>query len=79
VLDIAAQAVWAVTHESARTLADVIDRRLVIGTLGPVPVDELTSVAQVIAPLLGWSDVEVAAAVDTEASRRAALVARWRR
>ena len=32
--DIAAQAVFAVTDEAARTLSDVIDRRLVLGTLG---------------------------------------------
>ncbi|MGD7001159.1 glycerol-3-phosphate dehydrogenase/oxidase [Corynebacterium halotolerans] len=35
--DIAAQAVYAVTGEAARTLADVLDRRLVLGTLGVVP------------------------------------------
>ena len=79
VLDIAAQAVRAVTHESAQTLSDVLDRRLVVGTLGPLPVGEMDRVARVIAPLLGWSDVETAAAVDAEAARRGALVARWRR
>ena len=78
-LDIAAQAVFAVTHESACTLADVIDRRLVLGTLGQVDRAEVERVAVVVAPALGWSVEHAAAAVDAELARRAAIVARWRR
>lgn len=78
-LDIAAQAVFAVTHESACTLADVIDRRLVLGTLGQVDRTEVERVAVAVAPVLGWSVEQTAAAVDAELARRAAIVARWRR
>jgi glycerol-3-phosphate dehydrogenase len=78
-LDIAAQAVFAVTHESACTLADVIDRRLVLGTLGQVDRTEVERVAVAVAPVLGWSVEQTSAAVDAELARRAAIVARWRR
>ncbi len=77
-LDIAAQAVFAVTHEGALTLADVIDRRLVLGTLGAVSRDEIEHVARWIAQPLGWSVEATVAAVDGELDRRAALAARWR-
>lgn len=52
--DIRAQAVYAVTDEAARTLADVLDRRLVLGTLGVVPDAAVHRTAATIAPLLGW-------------------------
>ncbi|MHA2789092.1 glycerol-3-phosphate dehydrogenase/oxidase [Corynebacterium sp. S7] len=72
--DIAAQAVYAVTHEHALTLEDVIDRRLTIGTLGAVPDEVVEKVAAIIAPLLGWDAEEtrgVAAAYNGKtASRR---------
>jgi glycerol-3-phosphate dehydrogenase len=71
--DIAAQAVFAVTDESARTLADIIDRRLVLGTLGEVQRDEIECVAEVVAPLLGWTEDQQVAAVEEEAARRAGL------
>jgi glycerol-3-phosphate dehydrogenase len=77
-LDIAAQVVVAVVEESARTLADVVDRRLVLGTLGRVARHELERVAVVVAPLLGWDHERAAAAVDAELARRAAVEARWR-
>ncbi|WP_018295624.1 glycerol-3-phosphate dehydrogenase/oxidase [Corynebacterium lubricantis] len=60
--DIAAQAVYAVTHEHALTLEDVIDRRLTVGTLGAVPDHVVEKVANIIAPLLGW-DTEKASGV----------------
>ncbi|MFZ4811658.1 MAG: FAD-dependent oxidoreductase [Ilumatobacteraceae bacterium] len=78
-LDIAAQAVFAVSDEAARNLADVIDRRLVLGTLGRVERVEVERVALAIAPLLGWSVEHAAAAVDAELARRAAIEVRWRR
>ena len=40
--------------ESACTVTDVIDRRLVLGTLGGVTPDEIATVAAIAAPLLGW-------------------------
>lgn len=55
--DVAAQVVFAVANEGARTLSDIIDRRLVLGTIGRVDKTHLESVARIAAPLLGW-DVE---------------------
>ena len=55
-LDIAAQVVVAVRDELALTLADIVDRRLVLGTLGQVEPAELQRVARIAAPLLGWPD-----------------------
>jgi glycerol-3-phosphate dehydrogenase len=68
-----------VTHEGARTLSDVIDRRLVLGTLGAVSRDEVERVAMLIAGPLGWSVESTTAAVEAELGRRAAVAARWRR
>jgi glycerol-3-phosphate dehydrogenase len=76
--DIAAQAVFAVTDEAARTLSDVLDRRLVLGTLGRLSRDEIANAVEVVAPLLGWSEGAASAAIDVECARRAALEARWR-
>ncbi|TPW14621.1 MAG: glpD [Acidimicrobiaceae bacterium] len=78
-LDIAAQAAYAVTEESACTLADVLDRRLVIGTLGRVSRAEVERVAVVVGPLLGWSIEQTSAAVEAELGRRAAIEIGWRR
>jgi glycerol-3-phosphate dehydrogenase len=76
--DIAAQAVFAVTDESALTLADVLDRRLVLGTLGRVTAAEVEAVARLIGPLLGWSEGSTLAAAETEVARRAAIEHHWR-
>lgn len=73
--DIAAQVVVAVTDEQARTLADIVDRRLVLGTLGRVTPDELERVATIAAPLLGWDDPASVAAAEFE--RRERRRARW--
>ncbi|MBY0438940.1 MAG: glycerol-3-phosphate dehydrogenase/oxidase [Burkholderiales bacterium] len=77
-LDIAAQVAFAVTDEAACTLSDVLDRRLVIGTLGRVERAEVARVAGVMAPLRGWSAGQAAAAVEAELGRRAAIELRWR-
>ena len=77
-LDILAQAVFAVTDESARTLADVLDRRLVVGTLGRVGRSEVERVALAVAPVLGWSVEQITAAVEAELARRASIELRWR-
>lgn len=71
-LDILAQAVFAVTHEGACTLDDIVRRRLVVGTLGPCTAEELARVAAVVAPLLGWSadDVERQVAAGTRTGAR---------
>lgn len=78
ILDIAAQVVFAITDEGARTLSDVIDRRLVLGTLGTVEPAEIAAVAAVAGPLLGWSDEQRNLAVVDEVARRRAVEAIWR-
>jgi glycerol-3-phosphate dehydrogenase len=77
-LDIAAQVAFAVTDEAAYTLSDALDRRLVIGTLGRVERAEVERVAEVMAPLCGWSAGQAAASVEAELRRRAAIELRWR-
>jgi glycerol-3-phosphate dehydrogenase len=77
-LDIAAQVVVAVVDEGARTLADIVDRRLVLGTLGGVQRDEMERVAVVAAGLLGWDHDTAVQAVEVELARRAVLEQHWR-
>ncbi|MEX1106592.1 MAG: FAD-dependent oxidoreductase, partial [Ilumatobacteraceae bacterium] len=77
-LDIAAQAVFAVTDEAACTLGDILDRRLVIGTLGRVSRAEVERVAVAVSPLMGWDLEQAGAAVEAELGRRAAIEVRWR-
>jgi glycerol-3-phosphate dehydrogenase len=76
--DIGAQVVFAITDEAAVTLADVLDRRLVLGTLGNVTRSEVEAVAAVAAPCWGWSDDQRDAAVEAELARRALIEAVWR-
>lgn len=66
--EVLAQALVAVRHESARTLADVLLRRTGLGTLGHPGDDVLEAVARVVAPELGWSDERRDAELD-QASR----------
>lgn len=75
--DIAAQAVFAVVAEGALTLADILDRRLILGTLGRVTSAELARLADVVAPLLGWSHGAAVSAAEVEDMRRVALEQRW--
>lgn len=76
--EIAAQVVVAVVDESARTLADVIDRRLIAGTTARIDDDTLHDVARVMAPLLGWSTEQADEAVDRERRRRSVIDTHWR-
>lgn len=71
--DIKAQIAFAVTHEAACTLGDVIHRRLVIGTLGPMTDAELSEVGSIMAPLRGWSEDQCRNEVDLEKVRRDAI------
>ena len=75
-LDIAAQVVVAVRDELALTLADIVDRRLVLGTLGQVEVGELQQIARIAAPLLGWPD-DGRQVADAEHDRRQRRRAVW--
>jgi glycerol-3-phosphate dehydrogenase len=72
VLDIGAQAIYAVHAEGARTLADVMDRRLAIGTLGSVEASEVLTIAETIAPLTG---IDAPTAAQAELLRRRAGLA----
>ena len=76
-LDVAAQVVHAVVAESACTLADVIDRRLVLGTLGGVSAEEIAAVAAVAGPLWGWDADRQVAEVSLEVDRRRRIEALW--
>ncbi len=68
--DVAAQVVFAVAGEGARTLSDIVDRRLVAGTVGRVDRDLLGHVAAVAAPLLGWDARRCEHEITLEATRR---------
>jgi glycerol-3-phosphate dehydrogenase len=52
--DIMAQVDYAVEHEMARTLDDVLRRRTGIGTVGEPSLDTIEAVAQRMAGLLNW-------------------------
>ena len=74
VLDIGAQVAWGVIAEGARTLSDLIDRRLTIGTLGGITPEEVQRIARIAAPLLG---IDASMAAQAEVARRSALRALW--
>ena len=76
--DIEAQIVFAVTDEGARTLSDIVDRRLVIGTIGSVSREVLERVAAVAGPLLGWDETAIHEAVRREFDRRTVIATHWR-
>ena len=71
--DVAAQVVFAVAGEGARTLSDIVDRRLVAGTVGRVDRSVLSQVASVAAPLLGWDSSRCEREVVAEDARRSSL------
>ena len=66
------------TGEGARTLSDVIDRRLVVGTLGPVSRAVIGRIADIVGPLWGWDETRRSTEADTEFTRRSALEQLWR-
>lgn len=74
ILDVAAQVVWGIDVEGARTLADLIDRRLTIGTLGGVTRAEVGGIAELAAQRWGEAAGPLA---DEEWARRQALRALW--
>lgn len=71
--DILAQVVHGVSQEGARTLRDVVDRRLTLGTLGPVSETALRLVAETMTPLLGWGPEQAAAEVAEYLHAQAAM------
>jgi glycerol-3-phosphate dehydrogenase len=76
--DIEAQIVFAVTEEGARTLSDIVDRRLVIGTIGSVSREVLERVASIAGPLLGWDELAIQDAIRQEFDRRTVIATHWR-
>jgi glycerol-3-phosphate dehydrogenase len=76
--DIAVQVVFAVVYESARTLSDIVDRRLVLGTVGSVRVDAIRKVANIAGPLWGWDEQRIENEVRREFDRREVIESHWR-
>ena len=76
--DIEAQVIFAVTDEGARTLSDIVDRRLVIGTIGSVGREVLERVAFIAGPLLAWDEATANEAVRREFDRRTVIATHWR-
>lgn len=62
--EILAEVVFAVRHEMARKLTDILLRRTGIGTLGNPGPDTLRKVADIAARELGWSDAQWRAQID---------------
>lgn len=76
--DIAAQVVFAVVAEGARTLSDIVDRRLILGTIESVDEATLVSIAALAAPFLGWNPEDCRIEARREFERRAFHLNRWR-
>jgi glycerol-3-phosphate dehydrogenase len=55
---------YAVEHEMARTLDDVIFARTGLGTIGDPGAEVLNKVVAIIGPLLGWDDQKIEAEVE---------------
>ena len=76
--EIGAQVVFAITDESACTLSDIIDRRLITGTLGGVSDETVAAVARLAAPLWGWDESRQSDEVRREINRRLVVSQHWR-
>lgn len=61
--ELMAQADYAVAHEMAVSLEDIVFRRTTLGLAGHPGADALTAIARRIAPALGWDDTEIHAQV----------------
>ncbi|MBW7858074.1 MAG: glycerol-3-phosphate dehydrogenase/oxidase [Leptonema sp. (in: Bacteria)] len=57
--DIRAQVLFAVEFEAARSVSDIIRRRIALGTYGVPTEKELLTVAELAAPILKWSKAEI--------------------
>jgi hypothetical protein len=60
-------------------LSDIVDRRLVAGTVRRPSADTLTHIARIAGELLGWSPDQCLDEVRRELDRRHALEAHWRK
>nr|WP_319248501.1 glycerol-3-phosphate dehydrogenase/oxidase [uncultured Celeribacter sp.] len=70
--EILAQAVYAIRHEGAVTLADVVLRRMGLGTLGEPDAETLNRVTEVVAAEAGWD-------AETADRQKSVLIAQLRR
>lgn len=52
--EIAAQVLYGIRHEMALTLGDILFRRTGLGTLGPLPEEQLQAIIDLMAAELGW-------------------------
>jgi len=76
---IMAETLYAVQHEMALTLCDVLIRRThVIYETEDGGIEQARAVAELIAPRLGWDEVEVEHQVDTYAAQ-VAITRNWRK
>lgn len=74
-LDIKAQIVYAVEAEAARTFRDILDRRLILGTMGPVSEVAMGNVVDVVVGKLGWDRDEAKAEADAYLAEQEAVLA----
>ena len=70
--DILGQVAWAIDHEMALRLDDVLLRRTSTGLLG-ISDAEIRQVARLMAQRLGWSETETAAEIDKTRQRKAVI------
>ncbi len=75
--DMAVQVVFAVVAEGARTLSDIVDRRLVLGTTGRIDEETLVHIASMAAPFLGWSADDCLEKARREYERRSLASHGW--
>jgi glycerol-3-phosphate dehydrogenase len=57
--DVQAQVLFSVEFEGARTLSDIVRRRIALGTYGMPTESELRTVATLASPLLKWNQAEI--------------------
>jgi glycerol-3-phosphate dehydrogenase len=63
--EMSAQAIYAIAHEMARTLTDILIRRTGIGTLGNPGSGALESIAEIAARELKWSSTRIDLELET--------------
>jgi glycerol-3-phosphate dehydrogenase len=73
-----AEALYAVQHEMALSLSDVLVRRThIIYEMQSGGIEQARAVAQLMAPRLGWNEIEIERQVADYAAQ-VALVQSWR-
>jgi glycerol-3-phosphate dehydrogenase len=54
------EVLWLVQNEHVVTLADIVFRRTLLGFTGSIGPEGVQELAQLIAPLMGWSATDIA-------------------